>query len=138
MEIAPGKTLTLGEHTITAVAGNHKIPVVHYLIEHKGKRLFYGLDSAWLLYPEIELIWKKGADVAVLDGTIGFVDGDYRIFEHCNMNMIIAIKKTLNEHVGKFYISHMARTLHTDHQTLAETMGKYGVEVAYDGLEIVV
>ena len=136
VEIAPGKTLTLGEHTITAVSGNHKVPVVHYLIEHKGKRLFYGLDAAWLLYPEIELIWEKGADMAVLDGTIGFVDGDHRIFEHCNMNMIIEIKKTLDEHVGKFYISHMAKTLHTDHDTLAKTMSKYGVEVAYDGLEI--
>ena len=81
---------------------------------------------------------EKGVDVAVLDGTIGFVDGDHRVFEHCNMNMIIEIQKSLKESVGKFYISHMARTLHTDHDTLSAAMDKYDIGVAYDGMEIII
>lgn len=128
-----GETV-LGSYRITAYAGNHKIPVKHYIVECGGKRLFYGLDSAWLLYHEIAAIWEKTIDVAILDGTIGFIDGDLRIFEHCNMNMIIEIQKSLKDSVGKFYISHMAKNLHTDHDTLCDAMGKYGIGVAYDGL----
>lgn len=126
----------LGNHRITAYAGNHTIPVKHYIVECDGSRLFYGLDSAWLMYSEVQAIKEKGVDVAVLDGTIGFVDGDRRIFEHCNMNMIIEIQKSLKESVGKFYISHMAKTLHTDHDTLSDAMDKYDIGVAYDGMEI--
>ena len=130
-----GETV-LGNYHITAYAGNHAIPVKHYIVECDGSRLFYGLDSAWLMYSEVQAIKEKGIDFAVLDGTIGFVDGDHRIFEHCNMNMIIEIQKSLKDSVGKFYISHMAKTLHTDHDTLSDAMGKYGIGVAYDGLSV--
>lgn len=33
-------------------------------------------------------------------------------------------------------ISHMARTLHTDHQTLANEMDNLGIETAYDGMTV--
>ena len=52
------------------------------------------------------------------------------------MNMIIEIQKSLKDSVGKFYISHIAKTLHTDHDTLCTAMDKYGIGVAYDGLKI--
>ena len=126
----------VGDYNILALEGNHKVPTKHYIVERDGKRLFYGLDSAWLMYHEIAAIWKNPVDVAILDGTIGFVDGDHRIFEHCNMNMIIEIQKSLKDSVGKFYISHIAKTLHTDHDTLCTAMDKYGIGVAYDGLKI--
>ena len=72
----------------------------------------------------------------VLDATVGFVEGDYRVFEHNNLNMVIEITRSLRAHVGRFCISHMARTLHTDHAALAAAMAPYGIEVAFDGYEI--
>ena len=78
----------------------------------------------------------NGVDLAVLDGTVGFGAGDYRIFEHCDMAMIISMSKTLSQFVRRICISHMARTLHTDHATLSSAMAEHGVEVAYDGLTI--
>lgn len=98
--------------------------------------MFYGLDGAWLLYDEIQAIKKFMPDFAVFDATIGDIDGDYRIFEHNNLNMVLEMKKSLENYIGRFCISHMARTLHTDHETLSEKMKKHNIITAYDGLEI--
>ena len=101
----------------------------------KSKKLFYGLDSAWLLYDEIKAIKEKHIDLAVLDGTIGNAEGDYRIFEHNNLRMIREMKLTLNPYVDRFAISHMARTLHEPQEVLAAEMANYEIEVAFDGWE---
>ena len=109
---------------------------MHYLISDEKSCLFYGLDGAWLMYDEIQAIKKSNVDFAVLDGTVGFIDGDYRIFEHNNLNMVIEMKKTLSKYVKRFCISHMAYTLHKDHKALETDMEQYGVEVAFDGMEV--
>ena len=100
--------------------------------------MFYGLDGAWLQYEEIDAIWKKGVDLAVFDATVGFVNGDWRIFEHNNLNMVLEMQRTLAPYVKKFGISHLARTLHTDHETLVQAMAQYAIDVACDGLEITI
>lgn len=136
VEVDDEREFNIGKYTIRTVLGNHSIAVVHYLISDGKSRMFYGMDGAWLMYNEIEAIKESKVDLAVLDGTIGFIDGDYRIFEHNNLNMVLEMKKTLSPYVKRFCISHMARTLHNDHNTLATDMGKCGVEVAYDGMKI--
>lgn len=135
-----GETKELGGYKISAYTANHGTckDAIHFIIEDGSKKLFYGLDSAWLLYDEVKAIKEKHIDLAVLDGTIGETEGDYRIFEHNNLRMIREMKLTLNDYVDRFFISHMARTLHTDHNTLSELMKKDGIEVAYDGLEITI
>ena len=74
--------------------------------------------------------------MAVMDATLGFLEGDYRCFEHNNLFMVIQQKQCLAPYVKRFCISHMARTLHTDHATLAVAMAPHGIEVAFDGYEI--
>lgn len=135
--LADGESVDVGGYHITALKGNHSVPVQHFIIDDGNSKLFYALDSAWLLYEEIAALKACGnVDLAVLDGTVGFATGDYRIFEHCDMNMIISMSKTLSGFVRRICISHMARTLHTDHATLSRAMAEHGVEVAYDGLTI--
>ena len=46
------------------------------------------------------------------------------------------MSKSLENYIGKFCISHMARTLRTDHKTLSEKMKQCNIITAYDGLEI--
>lgn len=130
---ADGESQMLGDYTVTALPGNHSIHVQHFIVDDGTSKLFYALDSAWLLYEEIQEIKAHGIDFAVLDGTIGFVRGDYRVFEHCSMDMIIAMRQSLAPFVKRVCVSHMARTLHTDHPTLAQEMEKHGVETAFDG-----
>lgn len=128
----------LGDYTVEAFDANHATSPgrpVHFIIADGKSRLFYGLDGAWLMYDEVQAIIRQKPDYAVLDATIGDVPGDYRIFEHNNLNMVREMKLTLAPYVKRFCISHMAMTLHTDHAALARTMEKDGIEVAFDGYE---
>lgn len=137
-EFAVGEEKVIDNYSISAYSANHSTcnDPLHYIISDGIKTLFYGLDGAWLMYDEVQGIISKKPDLAVLDATIGFIDGDYRIFEHNNLNMVLEMKKTLGKYVKKFCISHMARTLHTDHKTLSEKMSEYDVLTAFDGMEI--
>ena len=137
VDLNDGDCTEIGAYTVRAYAGNHSTceKTVHFIISNGERTLFYGLDGAWLLYEEVQAIKKYKPDFAVFDATIGNIDGDYRIFEHNNLNMILEMKKTLKPYIGRFAISHMARTLHTDHKTLSADMQAHGIAVAYDGWE---
>ena len=137
VDLNDGDCTELGSYTVRAYAGNHSTceKTVHFIISDGERTIFYGLDGAWLLYEEVQAIKKYQPDFAVFDATIGNVDGDYRIFEHNNLNMILEMKKTLEPYIGRFAISHMARTLHTDHKTLRADMQLHSIAVAYDGWE---
>ena len=138
VKLQPGEQATLGKYSVTAYKANHGTctDAVHFMITDGEKTLFYGLDSAWLLYEEFQAIRICKPDLAVFDATVGDCPGDYRIFEHNNLNMVLEMKKTLDPYMGKVCISHMAMTLHTDHETLAANMAKHGIIAACDGLEI--
>ncbi len=138
VDMCDGDEKQLGKYTVYAYGGNHSTvnKVVHFIVTDGNSALFYGLDGAWLMYNEVAGIMAHKPSLAVLDATIGDIDGDYRIFEHNNLNMVLEMKKTLKPYVGKFCISHMARTLHTDHKTLSDRMAKEDVITACDGLEL--
>ena len=138
VKLQPGEQATLGKYSITAYKANHgtRTDAVHFMITDGEKTLFYGLDGAWLLYDEVQAIKNCKPDLAVFDATIGNCPGDYRIFEHNNLNMVLEMKQTLNDYIGQVCISHMAMTLHTDHETLSKTMAKHGILTACDGFEI--
>ena len=50
--------------------------------------------------------------------------------------MVEQIKHSLTPYAKQFCISHMARTLHTDHETLAAAMDKKGILAAHDGMTV--
>ena len=131
-----GEEKAIGKYRITALRGNHSIPVQHFVITDGERSLFYGLDCAWLLYEEIAYLRAHPVNYAILDGTIGFIRGDYRVFEHCSMDMVVTMWESMRDFVARMCVSHMARTLHTDHETLAREMAKHEVEVAYDGYKV--
>ncbi len=128
----------VGRYTIRAYRGNHGtcMDTVHFIVSDGEKSIFYGLDGAWLLYDEVCAIQEHKPDFAVLDATIGDIDGDYRIFEHNNLEMVLEMQKTLKPYIAQFCISHMAYTLHSNHETLAKMMEEYDIITAYDGLEL--
>ena len=137
-EMGAGDVKVIGKYTVIALQANHATcgESVHFIISDGVKNLFYGLDGAWLLFDEVEAIKKHGIDLAVFDATIGDISGDYRIFEHNNLNMVAQMKATLEKYINRFFISHMARTLHTDHAELVLRMKEHDIEVAFDGCEV--
>ncbi len=128
--------LNLDGYEIEAYKGNHTVEVCHFIIKNGGTCLFYGLDGAWLQYEEIRAIWKNKPDLAVFDATVGFQEKDWRVFEHNNLSMVIEMKKSIDQDIKKYVISHMAHTLHSDHEALSREMAKHNITAAYDGLEI--
>ena len=136
-EMKSGEERVIGKYTVKALRANHSTSsdAIHFIIFDGESRLFYGLDGAWLMYDEVAAIKTGGVDLAVFDATVGRIEGDYRIFEHNDLNMVIEMKRALDKHVGRCCISHMARTLHSSHRELCLDMEKYGIEVAFDGWE---
>ncbi len=129
----------LGKYEIRSLAANHSTceDAKHFMISDGQKKLYYALDGSWLMYNEYVLL-KEGADMIVLDATIGDVPGDYRIFEHNNLNMVRELRQSLKPYVSRFVISHMALTLHGSHELLCEKMKADSIEVACDGLTLTV
>ena len=137
--MSAGEERLLGKYTVTALQANHSTcaeGAVHFIISDGDKKLFYGLDGAWLMYDEVSAIKSNGIDFAVFDATIGDIPGDYRIFEHNNLNMVVEMKNSLEKYINRVFISHMARTLHVSHDELVDRMKPHGIEVAFDGCEI--
>ena len=136
VDIDAGEMAEFGSYTARGYKANHSTAEnpLHYLISDGEKSLYYALDGAWLMYDEFVAIKEYHPDYMVLDATIGDKDGDCRIFEHNNLNMVREMKKTLDKYVGRFCISHMAKTLHESHDCLRENMNKSDIEVAFDGM----
>ena len=136
IELSPRESITLDGYTILGLPSNHTIPCTHLIFEHEGKRMFYGLDGAWLMIETVNAIWKKGVDLAVFDGTIGFIEGDWRVFEHNSLSMVLEMKKSLKDSIKHYVVSHLAYTLHPAHEIVESEMKKHDITVAYDGLTI--
>lgn len=135
-EFEPWEKMELTDHIVYSYPSHHgtaKNPK-HYVIESKadGKRFFYGCDGAWMLYDVYRALITQKLDLMIFDATIGDIKGDYRIFEHNNLVMVEQMCDTFRTVCSRFIISHMARTLHTDHETLVKRMAGSGIEVAYD------
>ncbi len=99
MPLSHSEVKTVAQYTIRAYKGNHGTcrNTLHFLISDHERTIFYGLDGAWLLYDEVQAIKEYRPDVAVIDATIGDIDGDYRIFEHNNLSMVLEIQKMLSQ-----------------------------------------
>ena len=127
-------------YRITSYPANHATAEnpKHYVIESKtdGKRFFYGCDGAWMLYPTYRALRNQQFDLMVFDCTIGDVPGDYRIFEHNNISMVETMCQTFSKNCSRFMVSHMARTLHTDHASLKARLTPSGIVPAYDDMII--
>lgn len=115
-----------------------------YILEKDSERILYATDGAWLLNGTYHAI-KDGAplDAAIFDGTVGddFAN-DWRIFEHNTLPMVRTMKRSLIgagllKENAPVIVTHLARTLHPDHETLVRREKEFGNELifAFDGME---
>lgn len=135
-------------YKITALPSNHYVEecekgdTFHYFVTAPdGKKLFYGLDGAWLTNPEYRVLRENGADLMVLDCTCGDKTPEFRVFEHNTIPMVLIMVDTLRKfgalaENGKIFVSHLAKTLHEPHDAVCRRFSDSGVNVAYDGLTV--
>lgn len=134
--LSAGQTAQLDDYAVEALKANHgtAAEAVHFRIAASDRRLYYGLDGAWLLYDEMQAIRQQGVDLLVLDGTVGDAHpGDYRVFEHNDLRMVRILHQSLRNSVKRCVISHLAKTLHPSQQEVEQQLAGDGIEVAYDG-----
>lgn len=110
----------------------------HFVVESlgEGKRIFYGCDGAWLPYRTAHALRSQQFDAMIFDCTIGDVPGDFRIFEHNNISMVEQMCAAFAGNSSRFFVSHMARTLHSDHKTLVNRLTPSGIVPAYDDMVV--
>ncbi|MFA6816816.1 MAG: MBL fold metallo-hydrolase [Lentisphaeria bacterium] len=144
--LSPGMKFDLGDIAVTALPGNHQTDIpgeitLHYCFETPVGNLLYALDSSWLLKAEILLLKHLHLDWFIMDGTVAD-DGDYRIFEHTDINMAKHMVKTLRgmqivTDDTQIYLDHFAKTLwpiaEKDRQ---QKVAGTGFHLATDGLKI--
>lgn len=137
---------TVGDYNVLPCRSNHG-PVLpgevtlNFIVSRGGRSLFYGLDSGWLMYDTWLHIRKARPDVMIFECTIGDVAGDDRAFGHTSIAMIGLMLQTVRQQHStaddcRYYVSHMARTLHGTHGETAALLAPLGVTPAYDGLTI--
>ena len=102
--------------------------------------LYYGCDSAWIPTTSWNAIKDQPVNAVVLELTCGeTAPDDWRSFEHNTLDMLELMLRTFRKYDRfapdvRFYVSHMARTLHTGSDRLRERLAPLGVTPAYDGL----
>ena len=142
--VTPRRPTPVGDYLVTPLRSNHATDnpgeqTLNYIVERAGKRLFYGLDSGWVMYDSFCEIRKFRFDAMVFEATIGDVPDDDRIFGHTSLEMIEIMLRSLRrlqvvDAESTVMISHMARTLHVPHDRLVERCRPLGIIPAYDGM----
>lgn len=143
--ISPFEKYGVGDYVIMPIPANHATDdageqTLNYVIWGGGKTMFYGLDTGWLPYAAWLKIRKIAFDCMVLELTIGDITpGDDRIFSHTSIPMLKIMLETFRAQgcapaECRIIVSHLARTLHTDHASTSAALAPYGVDVAHDGL----
>ncbi len=147
VETALNRDYAIGPYTVTPLRSNHATDDPDeatrlYLIEDAGRILYYGCDSAWIPTTAWNVIKGKAVNGMVLECTCGTTARhDWRIFEHNTLEMLELMLTTFRKYHCfaedvQYYASHMARTLHEDHEKTSATLAELGVTAAYDGLAV--
>lgn len=145
-----GEWADVGDYRVLPLHSNHSTgdafeTTLNYVIEKDDKRLFYGLDGAWLLRESWNVMraLPGSFDAMIFDLTCGEDNDEFRFAEHNTLSMLrlmlAGMKNKRNHVIGpdtKLYGDHMAKMLHTDHETLCRTVEPDGITIAYDGMEI--
>ena len=135
----PYKSYMIGCYQFTGLLSNHEAFPQHFSIEKDEKKLFYGLDGAWMLGDSVRYMQGREYSHIILDATVGDYSGDYRMGEHNSIPMIrlmtesMKTLKIINDKTN-ILLSHLAVCLHKTHRETCDIVSKDGYTVAYDGM----
>jgi phosphoribosyl 1,2-cyclic phosphate phosphodiesterase len=140
-EIEEWKTFETDGYKITPMPTLHMKNSVAYLIEKDGKNYLHLCDSGEVKEEVFAYLKDRGVkiDVATIDATYGFLQVEY--FGHLNLNQVVRICARFKEN-GTFdnttqvYLTHIGHSGKCTHEELETAALKYGINVAYDGLNI--
>ena len=131
-------------HTVIPLHARHVGPELQaaiYIINDGEKNLLWGTDTGYLpddTWDYIENKWNGVLDGVVLDCTLHAEQAFTP--SHMNLPQCVQVIERL-EAAGKLkkdavkYVTHISHLIDMTHDELSAEAAKYGVKVAYDGLE---
>ena len=139
--LQPAQTATVNGYRITAVQTIHDAAVdcYIYVIEHDGKTLLYGNDSAYFPPETWEELCKYHYDCVILDCTSvteSHVFASHMGFEECRMAQKRLLDSACANEDTVFVATHFAHTFAPLHERITPIFAKEGIIAAFDGMEI--
>lgn len=142
--VVVGQTVSLPTMKITVLEANHDVgpgTALHFLLQKPEASVLYATDGAWFLKNTWEHLRETVLDAIIWDATCGETRGDWRIFEHNNVDMIKIMQQTLVKQGvlpphAQIYLTHLSRGLCAPHNVMRDKLAPQGLIPAYDGLEI--
>lgn len=140
--LAPYLTYEYEGYRITPVLANHARMELcyNYLIEKDGSTFFYGLDSGWLPDTTFEFMKGRHIDLAVLECTYAFREGE-KTNNHLNFNSLFAEVQKLRElgcldDSSKIVASHVSHSAEMTHEELCKYLSEHGIITSFDGMSV--
>ena len=150
VRLAPGDGIEAGGVRFTSVHSNHSMnkrycimeeQTLNFLIDTGGKRIFYGLDSSYMMPQALTLVSGTHLDLAILDATFGPREIDPAVSGHHNWAML---DETLSELRAAGCVDdrtvlvadHLSTASIGPHDEVAAQQATKGITLAYDGLTI--
>ena len=150
VELAPGSRIVVGEVQVTAVLSSHSMnkaynimeeQALNFLIEVGGKKVFYGLDSSYMIPQTLALLTGIHLDLAIMDATFGPREIDPATSGHHNWVMLDETLAELRaagciDEETVIVADHLSCGNVGPHDEMAEEQELKGITVAYDGLTL--
>jgi phosphoribosyl 1,2-cyclic phosphate phosphodiesterase len=105
---------------------------LNYFISYNGKKMFYGLDSAWPLPETMAELVRHQLDLAILDATFGFKDP---LPGHMNFNTLVRLVEELDL-AHRAVASHLSLHWVPAHTQIEPWLAARKIKLAYDGMKI--
>lgn len=146
--VFPGETFAVDDLRVTAVLANHAIDkkfllngnqAFNYVFEYKGKTIFYGIDSSYILPESLELLSKFQFDICIFDASYGNCPVDLFLSGHQNFTMLLETKNefaklNMLKDNAQIIASHIAVHEVEPHDEIVDEVAKMGIVLAYDGM----
>ena len=142
--VEPFESFQAGELKVTPILASHDPNQVclNYIFQFKSKTLLQGFDTGW--YPK--QTWEKLADyrfdMVIMDCTSGGKsEGPGVPTNHLGVEALIEVKKKMEgmallSEGCRFIATHFSHGGGLLHHELEERLNPWGIEVAYDGMEV--
>ncbi|MBT3346015.1 MAG: hypothetical protein HN404_23670 [Gemmatimonadetes bacterium] len=143
-----GTQVATGGVQLTPLLGNHYMnkpysimeqQSLNFLLETNGKKVFYGLDSSYMMPQTLALLAGTHIDLAIVDATFGPRQIDPKVSGHHNWVMLDETLEDLRAQGcidgGTVIVAaHLSCGNIGVHDEIAPEQATRGITVAYDGL----
>ncbi len=142
--VEPRTRYTTAQLAFTPVEANHdpKQDCLNYIIEYRGRTIFYATDTAWFKPETRKYLEQFTFDMVVMEGTFGFNDSyDVEAPGHCNFYADRRAREWMQAAAmvhedTLFAITHTGPHHAPPFEETAPILEKWGLTLAHDGMKV--